>query len=1164
MPSKRKCQKRKNQNSLVFLDQCLYYTNPKNLAYKYLFNPKATMRPSTILRKEKEALEASKTLINDPGRRLIWAHTGEVDVIDIKKNTRRELGLLLRDFGVKRVYNDTLINGGTIKTKMVDIVKAFKHHGLSQDDIVTNINVKLKLFINFDSPAHSDFKDILTTNGKEKLKNLLQTLGIVDTRSFEDYYKIQHFFKIDEDIDLSKINGLSFVERDSIFSYTGEVKNLLKEIMWEIENYIGGTNMHIIYYEFIIRSTFQNKILNFKDGIIRDKLNEYELTEWANIEYGTFNNDGDSCAVSFISQKFPKLYWDIKKYETDNGIVVDKFLKFCDRKFIGYNIYNELGNKLYENEGKIGTLCCLFYNNHIFPINGGKPLRYSSKELQIKILNESCSLKKFKYFLDMKVLPSNIKVNEIISNNKISIKNEIIPDKRKQIEETSLTPFIGKNVKYTYKYELDKCDEIIPNKKKENKQPSKTNEIIQCKKNETEPSLTSFVVKNIKYIFNDQWKRCNEILKKLKFEKYIYDGIKIIDIPILLEKILRINKLPESFFPRKFKIAPLYYTKKIDTEDKNKMRKIIFPKIDKTREFHTIDKNKAYAYALYCLQYLLYHDWRKHNTIKIEITHLDVNIIRNKFLYVVRPEQFSIALPHTGLYPGYYLKEISSIMSGTLKYDILEEIETEAMPNYYKKIIKLMIRTMTNDEFKKAMVILIGKMERDMNEKYSYKYLTTCNEESSKMFEGFTHKLGDHTLFFKESIKIKNVRCKLPINIQIKHMSRLLLLKKIRELKIADKDIIQINTDSITYYGKLPDNLDKNCFEGWKESEYKSIGNNSCFDFDRGIEIINNIPTPISLVNIEGNSKLDQIRILHNKYAGSGKTTYIIEKLIPKLEKEKTSYIIICPTHDTLSEYKRKNLNCSLYHNYTCSNTIPKEDYIIFDEIGCVKICCHDLLFKLYKNSKNYECFGDFKQLLPPKESRASDQEHYLKYMFDKIDNKFVNYRNNFTKKYYDDLFNEEIDIVKEVNKWSSPIDEAEVIICYRTEKASKNNKTREKYNNKMLKKLNMSSDDIGVKLICISNDLVDNDIYNHQRFIINKRNESNEGIKYKLKDINTKEIYEITEKQMKKFRPAYCINVYECQGRNLKSYHWAKEDNRFLNGRMAYTIISRLIQEKN
>ena len=43
----------------------------------------------------------------------------------------------------------------------------------------------------------------------------------------------------------------------------------------------------------------------------------------------------------------------------------------------------------------------------------------------------------------------------------------------------------------------------------------------------------------------------------------------------------------------------------------------------------------------------------------------------------------------------------------------------------------------------------------------------------------------------------------------------------------------------------------------------------------------------------------------------------------------------------------------------------------------------------------------------------------------------------------------------------------------------------------------------------------------------------------------------------------AYCRTLYSIQGETLNSFHYIKEDYKYLNNRLAYTLISRLKQEK-
>ena len=199
-----------------------------------------------------------------------------------------------------------------------------------------------------------------------------------------------------------------------------------------------------------------------------------------------------------------------------------------------------------------------------------------------------------------------------------------------------------------------------------------------------------------------------------------------------------------------------------------------------------------------------------------------------------------------------------------------------------------------------------------------------------------------------------------------------------------------------------------------------------------------------------------------------------------------------------------------------------------------------------------------------------SNQEHYLKYLFKEINTKFVNYRNNFTKEYYDSLIYTKVNIsdkdnadrnmlIKEVSKWSSKNwKNAEYIICYR-------HKTKQKWNRIMLKHLKKKSwTSVGVRIVCKNNKLRDIGIWNKKEFVIKKiiKNENDKKFilsdKYKIdKDVT------VTEKQLKSnFDMAYACNVHQIQGSTLNSYYWASEDDKFLNGNVAYTIISRLRQK--
>lgn len=699
----------------------------------------------------------------------------------------------------------------------------------------------------------------------------------------------------------------------------------------------------------------------------------------------------------------------------------------------------------------------------------------------------------------------------------------------------------GKPKKFpTKEYELKHIDDSFKELEKclnENKLPSKITisslhkkDAIPCDRDSMyfqDIDIISYAIKDKKFICNEEYQECLEFLTKIGYEKHIYDNIRITDIPHLLEKIMKTDDV-SSFIPEKdlFKTpALLWKTDKKIKEDSVK----------------TVDKNKCYAYALYSLPYLIKFDYRKHRIWRNPTKIIDT------FLYVARPKYpsgyINILMPSTKIYPGYFLSECKEL---GIEFDLLEELETETAPNYYRQFMELMYENMSADSFKSAWNIYIGKFERTDSKSYIYNYVGIYDDEAVKAEEGFPIKIGDQNLLFKETEQYLHVRDRIPIATQIKDQSRMFLYKKIKEMKLADNQLVQINTDSISYYGELPKKLDPTEFSGWKSSEFKELGDiDNTFDENVSVRRIPNMN--------------ENTRVLHMQYAGAGKTTYIINKLVPKLIKKGISYVVLAPTHTVGMEYIDNKINCEIMQKYVFNNQIPDVDYVIVDEIGFIDLACHDLLYKISRAGKSYECFGDFNQLQPVGEKYPLNQKHYLNYMFNKIDTEFINYRNNFTKEYYDELINEKIDLIKEINKHSHKYaQKAEYIICYRHD-------TREKYNEVMLKHLGFTQwNDVGVRIICNSNRLLEEQIYNHKQFtIIDIVKSCSNKIKfiYYLKDDEGKEFIVREKDLLSKFEPAYAINIHQAQGMTLESYYWAPEDNKHVDGRVAYTVISRLRQ---
>lgn len=863
--------------------------------------------------------------------------------------------------------------------------------------------------------------------------------------------------------------------RSKVYQYDGLVKDIESTALifyeQQVRRYEKIDLADIYQADWTIISLYNNKRMNLEDGFIRENRDILELTEWANIEYDNERSDTDidSCAVKIISKMFPDLYWDFKNLETDHGIVVNRFFAMCQVKNIDITAYDIHSKIIKEirNEKKIGLITCIIYNNHIYPVIGDKLKKRKISTKKIEYVKDS--EKHLKELLKNKILPSNIKIDSFTSSSEV--------EERKHI------------------------------------------------------NIVSYVVKDIKYICNHEHERCLNFLRNIKKEEFITDGMRIKDIPRVLEKIYKVDDV-SSFIPDK---------------DKYKKKALLYLKEGKITALHKIvgiDKNKCHTYCLYKLPYLIKFDYRSDNINKISKKESNTYDVKDKNLYLATPESWSTLMQCTELYTGYHIKKCRN---AGLKFILREELETEVVPNYFRKFIDMTRKYLSEEDLKNAWNMTIGTYEKSMSKSYHYNYSGIFTDEALPAESGFSKKIGKYNLLFDSSEKITNVRDRLPITLQIKDMARSLIYDKINELQIKDEDIVHINTDAIYYYGKIPSGLSNDFYE-WKSCVFKN-------DKVKDSEYPDDDPDK-TLFDKEIQS--DTIRKAHIKYAGSGKTTYIVDKLVPRLIKKKINYIVLTPSHQTLSEYKNEGINCEIIQKYMFNSMIPIEQYIIIDEVGFIGKKCHDFLYKLVHNHKDLEVFGDFNQMLPIGEIKPSNQPHYLKYMFTEINTNFTNYRNKFTTDYYDKLINSKDKkyLQSEVKKWSSKLKDiknVERVLCYRLD-------TKKKYNNIILKLNGFKKwTDTGVKVYCKNNKMKNMDIYNHKEFYIYKIKKDDDMKIFRLIDADGIE-YDIPEKQfLRNFDVAYAINIHQAQGMTLDSYYWATEDDRFITNRSAYTIISRL-----
>lgn len=651
-------------------------------------------------------------------------------------------------------------------------------------------------------------------------------------------------------------------------------------------------------------------------------------------------------------------------------------------------------------------------------------------------------------------------------------------------------------------------------------------------------NIRSFICNDKKFICNDEYKISRKVLKEFGFNLNIqlFPAITISCIFNIIERLfIGKNKVKNtlSFLPNHsaFNKGGFVYKKNIEVDE----RKVV-----------SIDKNKAYAYALISLPFLIVVDYRTSEIIENPTKIID------HYLYLVEPTSSTILLPERGLYAGYHIKKCEEI---GIKFRIIEQISTTRVHNHYSELIPLLFEKIGKDKesIKLCKDIINKYIGRMISPQSNYckisdiKVVKTKSDDNKATTGYFTEIDEKFCLRYSTEYKMKNFYTRLPIHCQILDKSREEIFEKIKEMKLKEENIIQVRTDSITYIGNYPKYLDAANIAGWKENTDET-------PFTAEINPVNRCPT--SLKSISPTNK-GRVRKLHTCYAGCGKTTYILTQLIPQLEKQNISYRILTPSHASLVKYNELKIPCDVIQKFTFANEIPVENYIIIDEIGFCNKEAHDLLYKLNYFGKSYEAFGDFKQLPPidTKNPNSNDikiynSPQYNNFMYNEISETLTtNWRNNFPKSYYNDIFNEKLDYNEEVAKYSTKYpNQAELILCWRK-------KTAKIYNEKILIHKKLSKYDPSVKYICKKTDKwsMKLGLYNGKEVTITESHKDKSWVK--LSDGN-----KIPIKMLDKyFDLGYAINIYKFQGKELTSYYWCKYDNKFLNGRVAYTIISRL-----
>ena len=624
------------------------------------------------------------------------------------------------------------------------------------------------------------------------------------------------------------------------------------------------------------------------------------------------------------------------------------------------------------------------------------------------------------------------------------------------------------------------------------------------------------------YVDNSEYKNSLDITSRFN----IIDKLKTLasysSIGNLLSDQYDIKKATLSYFPhsnRFVKAGYLYNNPNINLD---------------VSEYTTIDKNKCYSFALHQLPYL----------IKIDYMTCTINknppYIIEHYMYIAKPTYVTILLPTTNMYAGYHLKYC---ISEGVEFEILEEISTTKHANFYTQLIADMYEKIEPQIAKTVINRLIGGFETTERVKTVLELQKIGKGDEIRASRGYCIDIGDYTIVFNEVGKTCTVVTRKPIAVQVKDSARVILYEKMKELKLNDSNIKQVKIDSITFITNSTDQqytFDDTLF-GWKKEKYNPLNNYNIVD-DPSLSFYLNIPNN---------------NVLVSSYAGCGKSYDIIQNIIPTI---KEPYIVLTPSYASLMEYKKYKINCDVIQRYSNNNTVPSEHIIIVDEIGMVDRMGHYMLCKCREMEKQLYLYGDFNQLLPVNETKPLNSAQYMNYIALQTKILDQNQRNNFTIEYYNQLINmSKKQAIVQVKKYSQKLkkkwDEHLTIICHR-------NIMVQKYNKLVLRSIDKSKYDPGVKIRCISNKLIKKNALNNFKYIIVENDQKSTLII--ASELDNTQIISISYSEYEQhFDVAYALTIYSLQGSFVYKYHFAEEDYPYIDGRMAYTIISRIYEQK-
>ena len=391
----------------------------------------------------------------------------------------------------------------------------------------------------------------------------------------------------------------------------------------------------------------------------------------------------------------------------------------------------------------------------------------------------------------------------------------------------------------------------------------------------------------------------------------------------------------------------------------------------------TIDKNKAYGYILENMEYIPKITF-DHKIEKYDNQELD----ENNFYLVDEVNNYYYNMIHIGWQTGHSLANIPREYFNVSHY-IVPTLVKNPLREYLRDL-----RNYSNDLYKTTYSIFSGMcLKSSVDSSLYYGNVTNSFEETGEFKNDYVtlNNNNNESLYVETfgSVPKENIsKSLLPLGHYIFGNVKKILIDKINSLNELHKiNVRTINTDSLTFsfdiYGSdrmkidkakntIMDTLDKKDITGWK-LENKQLCQHEYRPRNYKNYLIKEIPQ-IKMEEINEDILLSN-NLLFNCNAGSGKTYYTLNSIIPILEKNDLSYIVLSTKHCIEKMYTEKNKNSKVIHTFLYNEKQKKKlgnyDYIIIDECGLLEDSHYKLLLEYMTQQQKLIFLGDYSQLSP-------------------------------------------------------------------------------------------------------------------------------------------------------------------------------------------------------